>query len=119
MEHRGIRYAIRIGIAQRQWCVGIYPPDEGMPKERPVFGSRQEAQATARSMINALLKKPIGAAKKIEILNARPPYDLPERRSKLKWRSRGLAVVPADTLAAPGNRQDPALLGALPAKDGR
>jgi len=61
MEYRGIRYAIRIGIAPGQWCVAIYPPDHGMPKERPVFGTREAAVATARSMINALLKKAIRA----------------------------------------------------------
>jgi hypothetical protein len=57
MEHRGIRYAIRIGIAPGQWCVAIYPPGGGMPKERPIFGTREEAEAAARSMINASLKK--------------------------------------------------------------
>jgi hypothetical protein len=56
MQHRGVRYAIRIGIAPGQWCVAIYPPDDGIPKERPVFGTRQDAQGTARSMIDALLK---------------------------------------------------------------
>jgi hypothetical protein len=42
------------------------------------------------------------------------------RRSKLKWRARGLAAVPADTSAS-ANWQDVAwaLSGALPAKDGR
>jgi hypothetical protein len=58
MEHRGVRYAIRQGIAPGQWCVAIYPQGDGMPKEKTVFGTREEAEATARSMINALLKKP-------------------------------------------------------------
>jgi hypothetical protein len=56
MEHKGIRYALRIGIAPRQWCVAIYSPDGIMQKERTVIGTREEAK-TARSMINALLKK--------------------------------------------------------------
>jgi hypothetical protein len=63
MQYRGIRYALRIGIAPGQWCVAIYPPDDGMPKERTVFGAREEAEATARSMINALMKKAIRATK--------------------------------------------------------
>jgi hypothetical protein len=57
MHYRGVRHAIRIGIAPGQWCVAIYPPDDGMPKEKPVFGTREDAEGTARSMINALLKK--------------------------------------------------------------
>jgi hypothetical protein len=61
MEHRGVRYALRIGIAPAQWCVAIYPPDDRMPKEKLVFGTRQEAEATAHSMINALMKKAVRA----------------------------------------------------------
>jgi hypothetical protein len=61
MEYRGVHYAIRIGIAPGQWRVAIYPSDDGMPKERPVVGTREEAEATARSMINGLLKKAIRA----------------------------------------------------------
>jgi hypothetical protein len=57
MEHRGIRYTIRIGIAREQWRVAIYPPGNGLPKERTIFGTRDEAIITARAMINALLKK--------------------------------------------------------------
>jgi hypothetical protein len=56
MRYKGIRYAIRIGIAPKQWCVVIYPPDDGIPKEKPMFGTREVAEGTARSMINALLK---------------------------------------------------------------
>jgi len=56
MQYRGVRYAIRIGIAPGQWCVAIYPPNDGMPKEKPVFGTREDAVGTARSMISALLK---------------------------------------------------------------
>jgi hypothetical protein len=61
MEHKGIRYALRIGIAPGQWCVAIYPQSDGMPKERTVFGTREEAEAIARSMINALSKKAVRA----------------------------------------------------------
>jgi hypothetical protein len=61
MEHRGVRFAIRIGIAPGQWCVAIYPRGEGMPQEKPVFGTREAAEAIARSMIDTLLKKAIRA----------------------------------------------------------
>ena len=61
MEHRGVRYAIRMGIAREQWRVAIHPPGDGLPKERTVFGTREDAESTARSMINALLKKAIRA----------------------------------------------------------
>jgi len=53
MEHRGVRYAIRIGIGRGQWCVAVYPPGNRFPAERAVVGTREDAEATARSMINA------------------------------------------------------------------
>jgi hypothetical protein len=52
-----VRYAIRIGIAREQWRVAIHIPGKGLPEERTVFGTRGDAEATARSMINAWLKK--------------------------------------------------------------
>jgi hypothetical protein len=61
MDHRGIRYAILIGIAPGQWRAAIYPPGDPLPKERTVFGTREDAEVTARSMINAWLKKAIRA----------------------------------------------------------
>jgi hypothetical protein len=59
MEHRGVRYAILLGAA-REWRVAIYPVPNQLPKERTVIGPREGAEATARSMINAWLKKAIG-----------------------------------------------------------
>ena len=61
MEHRGVRYAIRIGIARQQWRVSIDAPGNEFPKERTVFGTREDAEITARSMTNAWLKKAIRA----------------------------------------------------------
>jgi hypothetical protein len=61
MEYRGVRYAIRMGIARQQWRVAIQPVANQLPKERTFFGTREDAEATARSMINALLKKAIRA----------------------------------------------------------
>jgi hypothetical protein len=55
MEHRGVRYAIRIGIERQQWRVTIHPPATGF--ERTVFGTREDAEITARSMINAWLRE--------------------------------------------------------------
>jgi len=57
MEHRGVRYEVRIGIAPGQWCIAIYSRSGVLQKERTVIGTREEAAKTARSMINALLKK--------------------------------------------------------------
>jgi hypothetical protein len=57
MEHRGIHYAIRIGIEREQWRVAINPLGHGLPEERTVFGTREDAEIAARSMINAWLKK--------------------------------------------------------------
>jgi hypothetical protein len=64
MEHRGIRYTVRIGIARAQWRVAIYPLADGLPKEKTVSGTQEEAKITARSMINAWLKKQRTALKK-------------------------------------------------------
>ena len=57
MEHRGIRYAIRIGIAREEWRVVIHIPDKRLAVERAVFGTREDAKTEARSMINAWMKK--------------------------------------------------------------
>jgi hypothetical protein len=65
MAHRGVRYTIRIGIEREQWRVAIYPP--GMPIEKTVFGTREDAEITARSMINAWLKKRDFELKKLNI----------------------------------------------------
>src|SRR6516164_3883032 len=63
MEHRGIRYAVRIGIAREEWRVVIHIPDKRLPVERAVFGTRADAKTEARSMINAWLKKQSAAAR--------------------------------------------------------
>jgi hypothetical protein len=57
MEHRGVRYVIRKGIEREQWRAAIYLPGNRLSKERTVFGTREDAEITARSMINAWLKK--------------------------------------------------------------
>jgi hypothetical protein len=57
MEYRGVRYAIRIGIARGQWQVAVYLPDEELPKETAVVGTRREAEIAASSIIDAWLKK--------------------------------------------------------------
>jgi hypothetical protein len=57
MEHRGVRYEIRKGIEREQWRAAIYLPGNRLSKERTVFGTREDAEITARSMINAWLKK--------------------------------------------------------------
>jgi hypothetical protein len=57
MQHRGVRYAIRIGIEREQWRVAIHLPGNALPEERAVFGTREDAEITARSMIDAWLRK--------------------------------------------------------------
>ena len=57
MEHRGIRYAIRIDIAPEERRVVIHIPDKRLAVERAVFGTREDAKTQARSMINAWMKK--------------------------------------------------------------
>jgi len=57
MEYRGVRYAIRLGIARGQWQVAVYLPDKELPKETTVLGARQNAEIAATSIIDAWLKK--------------------------------------------------------------
>jgi hypothetical protein len=57
MEYRGVRYTIRIGITRGQWQVAIYLPDNELPKEKSVIGTRQDAEITARSIIDAWMTK--------------------------------------------------------------
>jgi hypothetical protein len=37
--------------------VAVHIPGKGLPEERTVFGTREDAETTARSMINAWLRK--------------------------------------------------------------
>jgi hypothetical protein len=60
MEYRGVRYAIRIGIARGQWQVAVYLPDKELPKETTVLGTLQNAEIAASSIIDAWLKKRSG-----------------------------------------------------------
>jgi hypothetical protein len=57
MEHKGVRYEIRIGIAREQWLVAIYLPDKKLPKERTVVGTRRDAEIEASSIIDAWMRK--------------------------------------------------------------
>jgi hypothetical protein len=56
MEHRGVRYVIRIGIERGQWHVAVHPYGS-LPRERTVFGTRDDALFHAHSMIDAWLRK--------------------------------------------------------------
>ena len=57
MEHRGVRYVIRIGIARGQWQVAVYFPDKERPKETAVVGTRRDAEIAAGSIIDAWIKR--------------------------------------------------------------
>ena len=57
MEHRGVPYVIRLGIERERWRVAINPPGNVLPEERTVWGTRKDAEVTARSMIDAWLRK--------------------------------------------------------------
>jgi hypothetical protein len=98
MEHKGVRYEVRIGIARDQWRVAIYIPDKRLPVERTVFGTREDAETTARSMINAWLKKKSGAACPLPAARFPPAHrvkDEPGRCSVAKLLGKG----------APGGKQ--------------
>jgi hypothetical protein len=56
MEHKGIRYTIRIGIERHKWIVAIHP--HGMePVERVVIGRRPQAEERAHSLIDTWLRQ--------------------------------------------------------------
>src|SRR5262249_34917575 len=57
VEYRGVRFAILLGTARQQWRVAIYPVPNQLPEVRRVFGPRQQAVQTARSMLDARIKK--------------------------------------------------------------
>ena len=57
MEYRGIRFVLRTTIVRGQWRVVVYIR-ENDPVERTVKGSRRDAEAAARAMINRLLSMP-------------------------------------------------------------
>ncbi len=57
MEYRGIRFVLRTTIVRGQWRVAVYIR-ENDPVERTVKGSRRDAEAAARAMINRLLSMP-------------------------------------------------------------
>ena len=61
MEHRGVRYAIRIGIARGQWQVAVYFPDKERPKETAVVGTRRDAEIAAGLIIDAWIKRRVHA----------------------------------------------------------
>jgi hypothetical protein len=56
MEHRGVRYTIRIGIEPRAWSVAIHPGGVESAM-RLIHGTRHEAESLARSMIERWLKE--------------------------------------------------------------
>ena len=56
-KYRGVRYAIRIGIAREQWQVAIYLADKELPKETTVVGTRRDAEIAASRIIDAWMKK--------------------------------------------------------------
>jgi hypothetical protein len=56
MEHRGIRYTIRVRIERNEWLVAIHPGDVEMPG-KIVSGDRELAETLAHSMINTWLDR--------------------------------------------------------------
>jgi hypothetical protein len=50
MEHQGVRYTIRAGIEPNLWSISIYPGGVESRANR-VYGSREDAEFEARSMI--------------------------------------------------------------------
>jgi hypothetical protein len=56
MEHRGVRYTIRVGIEPDLWSVAIYPDGIESVANR-FYGTRANAEFRARSLIERWLKE--------------------------------------------------------------
>jgi hypothetical protein len=63
MERRGVRYTIRIGIEPSAWSVTIHPGGIESAVKR-VYGTREDAEAEAHSMIDRWLKEQRAAHRK-------------------------------------------------------
>jgi hypothetical protein len=51
MQHRGVRYTIRLGIEPNVWSIAIHP-DGVESAEKRIHGTRKKAEFEAHSMIN-------------------------------------------------------------------
>jgi hypothetical protein len=51
MEHRGVRYTIRLGIEPGVWSIAIHPGGV-VSAEKRFHGTRKEAEFEAHSMID-------------------------------------------------------------------
>jgi hypothetical protein len=51
MEHQGVRYTVRAGIERNLWSVAIHP-DGTESRARLIYGTRENAEYEARSMID-------------------------------------------------------------------
>jgi hypothetical protein len=56
MEYRRIRYTVRARIERGEWHVAIYPDGVELPG-KVIFGSREEAELQAHSMIDDWLRR--------------------------------------------------------------
>ncbi len=56
MEHRGVRYTVRVGIEPDLWSVAIYPGGVESVANR-FYGTRANAEFPARSMMERSLKE--------------------------------------------------------------
>jgi hypothetical protein len=56
MEHRGVRYTIRVGIEPDLWSVAIYPDGVESVANR-FYATRANAEFRARSLIERWLKE--------------------------------------------------------------
>jgi hypothetical protein len=51
MQHRGVRYTIRLGIEPNVWSIAIHP-DGVESTEKRIHGTRKKAEFEAHSMID-------------------------------------------------------------------
>jgi hypothetical protein len=56
MEHRGVRYTIRVGIEASVWSIAIHPGGVESAEKR-IHGTRERAEFEARSMIDGWYRR--------------------------------------------------------------
>jgi hypothetical protein len=57
MNHKGIEFAIRIGLRRGEWVLLIYWPEKDEPSISKVTGFRADAIATAHKRIDGWLTR--------------------------------------------------------------
>jgi hypothetical protein len=56
MQHRGVRYTIRLGIEPNVWSIAMHPDGVELAEKR-IHGTRKKAEFEAHSMIDGWYRR--------------------------------------------------------------